>query len=108
MPSTIVATESPAMKYRQSSIFGANASANSFRNRANPPDFDIADISAVTGNGAPSYASGVHIWNGTAATLKPSPAMIKASPRNSASSMPPVSFDSALPMSPKCVDPVAP
>ena len=29
---------------------------------------------AVTGVGAPSYTSGVHIWNGTAETLKQSPA----------------------------------
>ena len=28
-------------------------------------------MKAVTGVGAPSYASGAHMWNGTAATLKP-------------------------------------
>src|SRR5690606_39107780 len=31
---------------------------------------------AVTGVGAPSYTSGVHIWNGTAAILKVIPAKI--------------------------------
>ena len=31
----------------------------------------------VTGEGAPWYASGVHMWNGTAATLKPSPMIRK-------------------------------
>src|SRR3954468_13063618 len=30
-----------------------------------------AAMNAVTGVGAPSYASGAHMWNGTAATLKP-------------------------------------
>jgi len=50
----IVAAESPAMKYRQSSIFGSNAEANSFKNSANPADLEIAEISAVTGSGAPS------------------------------------------------------
>ena len=30
-------------------------------------------MNAVTGVGAPWYTSGVHVWNGTAATLKPSP-----------------------------------
>ncbi len=28
-------------------------------------------MNAVTGVGAPWYTSGVHMWNGTAATLKP-------------------------------------
>ena len=30
-------------------------------------------MNAVTGVGAPWYTSGVHMWNGTAATLKPRP-----------------------------------
>ena len=30
-----------------------------------------AAMNAVTGVGAPSYASGAHMWNGTAAILKP-------------------------------------
>ena len=34
----------------------------------------VADaMNAVTGVGAPWYTSGVHMWNGTAATLKPRP-----------------------------------
>ena len=32
-----------------------------------------AAMNAVTGVGAPSYASGAHMWNGTAATLKAKP-----------------------------------
>src|SRR5215510_12376533 len=34
-------------------------------------DLIAAAMNAVTGVGAPSYASGAHMWNGTAATLKP-------------------------------------
>ena len=34
-------------------------------------DLGPADMNAVTGVGAPSYTSGTHMWNGTAATLKP-------------------------------------
>src|SRR5438093_1570719 len=33
--------------------------------------FDPVAMNAVTGVGAPSYASGAHKWNGTTATLKP-------------------------------------
>ena len=36
-----------------------------------------AAMNAVTGVGAPSYASGAHMWNGTAAILKPSAMMMK-------------------------------
>ncbi len=37
-------------------------------------------MNAVTGVGAPWYTSGVHMWNGTAATLKPSPTSSSAMP----------------------------
>ena len=36
--------------------------------------FDPTDRNAVIGVGAPSYTSGAHMWNGTAAILKPMPA----------------------------------
>src|ERR687891_2930005 len=36
--------------------------------------FVAADMNAVTEVGAPWYTSGVHMWNGAAETLKPSPA----------------------------------
>ena len=38
-------------------------------------------MNPVTGVGAPSYASGAHMWNGTAATLKASATRMKYSPR---------------------------
>src|SRR6185503_4097259 len=39
-----------------------------------------AAMNAVTGVGAPSYASGAHMWNGTAATLKPNATTIRNTP----------------------------
>ena len=36
-------------------------------------------MNAVAGVGAPSYASGVHWWNGTTAALKPRPTVTSAS-----------------------------
>ena len=40
-------------------------------------------MNAVTGVGAPWYTSGVHMWNGAAATLKPSPTSRNAKPATS-------------------------
>src|ERR1043166_9783547 len=42
--------------------------------------FDPVAMTAVTGVGAPWYASGAQRWNGTTATLKPRPAIVKTSP----------------------------
>src|SRR5215831_10392149 len=39
---------------------------------ANAPLFTATAMNVVAGVGAPSYASGVHMWNGTALTLKTS------------------------------------
>ena len=41
---------------------------------ANDAAFTATDMNAVIDVGAPSYASGVHWWNGTAAILKNRPA----------------------------------
>src|SRR5215218_1697594 len=49
-------------------------------NMAIPATFGAAAKKAVTGVGAPSYTSGVHIWNGTADTLKQKPANRNTSP----------------------------
>ena len=43
--------------------------------------FGATDIKAVIGVGAPSYASGAHMWNGTIANLKPRPAIIRINVR---------------------------
>ena len=46
---------------------------------ANEAAFEPTDRNAVTGVGAPSYTSGAHMWNGTAAILKPMPAASRIS-----------------------------
>ena len=50
------------------------------KNATKAAAFTAADIKAVTGAGAPSYTSGVHMWNGTAETLKPKPMVKNAIP----------------------------
>ena len=50
-----------------------SAVVNTRRNAANAATFVAADMNAVTGVGAPWYASGVHMWKGTSAPLKPNP-----------------------------------
>jgi hypothetical protein len=49
-------------------------------NAANAAAFTVAAMYAVTADGAPSYTSGAHMWNGTVATLKPKPMSIIAMP----------------------------
>lgn len=50
-------------------------------NSANAATFAAVVKKAVIGVGAPSYTSGAHIWNGTAESLKASPAIRKTSPK---------------------------
>ena len=57
-----------------------NAMPNTRIIAANAAAFTPAAMNAVTGVGAPSYASGAHMWNGTAATLKPNATRRKYSP----------------------------
>ena len=45
--------------------------------------FVAADMNAVTGVGEPWYTSGVHMWNGAAEALKPSPVSTIARPTTS-------------------------
>ena len=47
----------------------------------NAAAFTPAAMNPVTGVGAPSYASGAHMWKGTAATLNASATRMKYSPR---------------------------
>src|SRR5215472_1530063 len=57
----------------------APAVVNSTRSRtAKAAALGPVDISATTGAGAPSYTSGVQIWNGADATLNPRPTIINA------------------------------
>src|SRR6266542_5173428 len=78
-PTVIVAAATAANSIAHSGCAAGNAVWNTRIAAAKPAAFDATERYAVTGVGAPSYTSGVHIWNGTAATLNPSPAVISAS-----------------------------
>jgi hypothetical protein len=62
----------------------------------------------VIGVGAPSYTSGVHMWNGAAATLKPNPTRSSAIPASSIGLSPRRYFATVAPIVARFVDPVAP
>src|SRR5262245_10559372 len=68
---------------RQSERYRGKATPNTRSSAANPAALVADDMKAVTGVGAPWYTSGVHMWNGTAATLKPSPTSRSANPARS-------------------------
>ena len=54
---------------------------------ANDAAVDPTDRNAVIGVGAPSYTSGAHMWNGTAAILNPTPAATSMTARISRGSL---------------------
>ncbi len=78
-PANIVSAAS-AQKAQNHKCVAAGTVAKMRNNKANAAAFGPAEKRAVTGVGAPSYTSGVHTWNGAAATLNPSPIRIMASP----------------------------
>ena len=59
---------------RQSALIAGSPSRKIRSSIANDAAFDPTERNAVIGVGAPSYTSGAHMWNGTAAILKPMPA----------------------------------
>src|SRR5207253_3809701 len=72
-PTSMVAAASPHTTGCQSLASAWNPTLNTRRNAPNAATFVPADMNAVTQVGAPWYASGVHMWKGTAATLKANP-----------------------------------
>ena len=54
-------------------LSGSSGDRNTRTNAANAAALTPVDMNAVTIVGAPSYASGVHMWNGTADTLNAKP-----------------------------------
>src|SRR6516165_2224593 len=83
LPTARVSAASAHTAGRQSSRYVGNASVNTRIRAAKPAALVADDMNAVTGVGAPWYTSGVHMWNGTAATLKPNPTIKKAMPATS-------------------------
>src|SRR5438128_6615523 len=73
VPKIIVAAAIVQTTTHQLLCSGSNADRNTRTNAANAAAFTPVDMKPVTAEGAPSYASGVHMWNGTADTLKANP-----------------------------------
>src|SRR5437773_10175400 len=72
-PTTIEIAARAQMNGVQSHASGLNDVSNTLMSAANAATFVAADMNAVTAVGAPWYASGVHMWNGTALTLNANP-----------------------------------
>src|SRR4029078_11933309 len=68
-------------------VISGNAAIGARTNIAIAAILGADEKNAVTGGGAPSYTSGVHMWKGTAETLKQKPANRNTSPK--VSPMPP-------------------
>src|SRR3990170_2323429 len=73
VPTIIVAAAIGHTTTLQSSRSGSKADRNTRANAANAAALTPVDMNPVTAGGAPSYASGVHMWNGTADTLNAKP-----------------------------------
>src|ERR1051326_3599805 len=73
VPMIIVAAATTQRMLPQPVRSGSNAERNTRTNAANAAALTPVDMNPVTEDGAPSYASGVHIWNGTAETLNAKP-----------------------------------
>src|SRR5206468_11519496 len=104
-PTTTVTAARTTTKGFQSHVSGLNATMNTRSSAPKAATFVPALMNAVTHVGAPWYASGVHIWNGTAATLKANPTA-RRPVAASASAAPPVTPESELPMPERFVVPV--
>ena len=74
LPTVIVTMASISKSSRQSAFIDGSPSTKIRISIANEAAFEPTDRNAVTGVGAPSYTSGAHMWNGTAAILNPTPA----------------------------------
>src|SRR5213596_1182547 len=72
-PTTIEIAARAQMNGVQSHASGLNDVSNTRISAANAATFVAALMNAVTAVGAPWYASGVHMWNGTAETLNANP-----------------------------------
>src|SRR5476649_1654896 len=82
VPRIIVAAAITHTTGAQSALSGANADRNTRTNAANAAALTPVDMKPVTAGDAPSYASGVHMWKGTADTLKAKPTNRRPAARN--------------------------
>src|SRR5947209_9075560 len=79
----MVAIASAQMRPYQCDSTPDRLKLNTRTKAANTAALVVTDMKAVTGVGAPSYTSGVHMWNGTIETLKAKPTTISPMPTNS-------------------------
>src|SRR3979411_2205864 len=80
LPMAIDSTASTTSIWLQSPCEPAKASGSRRMASANAASFEAVPMNTVTQVGDPSYTSGIHIWNGTAPNLNPTPTMRKAMP----------------------------
>src|SRR5262249_11737801 len=73
VPTTIVAAAIAQTTIHQSLRSGSNADRNTRANAANAAALTPVDMNPVTAGGAPSYAAGGPLWDGTADTPKAKP-----------------------------------
>src|SRR5579862_9924817 len=73
VPTIIVRADTADRIGTHCDCIGSSVDRKTRTNAANAAAFTPVDMKAVTIVGAPSYASGVHMWNGTADTLKQKP-----------------------------------
>src|SRR2546430_14491262 len=76
LPTVMVTMASASKSIRQSALIEGRPSTKMRSSIANDAAFDPTESNAVTGVGAPSYTSGAHMWNGTAAILNATPAAV--------------------------------
>src|SRR5215472_5724756 len=79
-------TESSGSHASRAVAKGASAPLNRRSRNANEAAFDATERYAVTVVGAPSYASGAHMWKGTAEILKSRPTAVVVSAKKTTGS----------------------
>src|SRR3989304_1054484 len=75
LPPTMEMAETPQNIATQWGFMTGRATRKTLRSAAKLAAFGPTDMKAVMDVGAPSYASGAHIWKGTAAILNANPDM---------------------------------
>src|SRR5580698_3245071 len=93
---------------RQSEVMTPNEVISTRNKAAKAPTLATAAMKPVTGDGAPWYTSGVHMWNGTAATLKAKPTSTRARPARSSPLVSTTFLDRKSAIWVRLLDPVAP
>ena len=106
-PTVMVITAMPHMSIGQSSGAPRSAVSSTRRRAAKAAALEPVAMNAVIEVGAPSYASGAHMWNGTEEILKPKPTSRRPKPMTSIGSRP-APAATAFAMRSRLVVPVAP